>query len=619
MRYPYFFCTRPAAGTAFFLLAILPGISNAAEPSETSNPMSMYFDDSQMVEVATRAPKPLRQVAENVSIVTAEEIAAMNVHSVAEILKYVSGVFVLPESQDIGGQSSLQIHNSDYEHVLVLLDGMRWSFIDSEFNETNAIPVAIIDRIEVIKGAASSTWGSALGGVINIITKGTGKSIVPQGTLTATYGERNTQTYNGEVYGKVKKIGYYLHAGSLSSDGLVNDDYGRSRSFETFYGKLAADLPSNAVLTATMGRFDPYYMKISEILWGERYAINEDDFFYTLNLDGEARKNLNYHLSYQDFKREYNHPWNQRDHSLRSVMGHLNWRLDDNNVVFGTEHHRNFYEDTGSTDRIYDEFWAVYANDTIAWGKWSFTPGLRFDQNLNADDMVSPSFGITYRLTENNLVRAGVSSGFRRPPSAVLTYSTTLQPSKSWTYQAGIESTSVPFLKLKTTLFQDREKDSWSWDSAIPTVYGGAFVNTGKVRHTGFELEAETAKWQNFSVLANYTMTYTDYFDSIVDWNDHRFENDVQEVTNLVFKYDSPEITGRFSGHYTWLNTNRADATEKYDTIVWDLTLTKRLVFNQLDYDLFCTGHNIFNGAQYYDYTYRNADRWLEAGIRLHF
>ncbi len=607
--------------TAAALLCCLP----VAQPPQAAqaadaDPLAMYFDDSQMVEVATRAAKPLTQVAENVTIISATEIAAMHAHSVAEVLKYTAGVLVSPESEDIGGQSNLYIHNSDFEQVTVLLDGMRWSFIDSEFNETNAIPVAIIDRIEVIKGAASSTWGSALGGVINIITKGTGKSILPEGSLTATRGEHNTSTYNGEASGKVGRVGYFLHAGSLDTDGLVSDDYGRSRDFETFFGKFsAADLPFRSTLTASIGRFAPDYMKTSQLFWGEKYWMSEEDTFYTLALDGSPRESLSYHLSVQDFDRQFDHPWNQRSHSLNSVMGHVNWRIGDNNVVFGSEHHRNYYQDEGIANRIFDEFWGVYINDTIGWGDWSVTPGLRYDKNHGADDMVSPSLGMTYRLSEQNLLRAGVSSGFRRPNSNILIDSPDLQPAKAWTTQLGLESTSIPNLRTKVTLFQHRERDSWTWDSTLPSIYGGQFISTGKAERQGFELEAETAKWHDLSLTANHTYTHTDYYDSITNWNGDVFENDVEQMSNLICKYDSPFIQGRLGGHYVWLDQRHADDSGKYSTIIWDLTVTKPLVFRELTYDLFFVAHNLFDGSQYYDETYKNAGRWLELGITLHF
>ncbi|MBA3007863.1 MAG: TonB-dependent receptor [Desulfocapsa sp.] len=606
----------PLAAT---LLCCLP-VAQAAQAAD-ADPLAMYFDDSQMVEVATRAAKPLTQVAENVTIISAAEIAAMHAHSVAEVLKYTAGLLVIPEGEDIGAPSSLYIHNSDYEQVTVLLNGMRWSFIDSEYNETNAIPVAIIDRIEVIKGATSSTWGSALGGVINIVTKGTGKSILPTGSLSATHGEHNTSTYNGEAAGKMGRFGYFLHAGSLNTDGLVNDDYGRSRDFETFFGKFsAADLPFRSTLTASVGRFAPDYMKMSQLYWGEKFWTSEKDTFYTLALDSSPRESLSYHLSVQNFDREYDHPWNQRSHSLTSVMGHINWRAGDNNVVFGSEHHRNYYEDAGDPNRVYDEFLGVYVNDTVVWGKFAITPGLRYDQNLNADDLLSPSLGMTYRLSEQNLLRAGASSGFRRPPSSTLAYSPGLKPSKAWTTQLGLESTSVPNLQTKVTLFQHRERDSWTWDSTLPSDWGGQYVNTGKAVRQGFELEAETIKWHDLSLLANHTYTHTDYKDSIADWNGNIFENDAEQMSNLICKYDSPFIQARLGGHYIWLDQrHEPDDSGDYSTIIWDLTVTKPLVFRELTYDLFFVAHNLFDGSQYNVELEKNAGRWLELGITLHF
>src|SRR3989339_148008 len=618
MLRPIFFVSRTSAGTAFFLLALLPGLSSGAERG-ASAPMTMYFDDSQLVEVATRAPKPMSQVAENVSLVTAAEIEALRAHTVADVLRYVAGMFIMSTTRDPGGPSSLHVHNSDYEHVTVLLDGMRWSFIDSEFNETNAIPVSIIERIEIIKGAASSTWGSSLGGVINIITKGTGKNLRPEGSLTAVYGEGNTQAYNGEVAGKIKKIGYYFHAGGLNSDGLVSEDFDRSRDFETFYGKLSADLPFASTLTASMGRFNPYYVQSSRNFWGERFYTEEDDQFQILSLDGAPGENSNYHLSYQNFAREYRHPWMSREASLRSVEGYFNWKNASNSLVVGGEHHRNYYEDKGVPDRIFDEFWAFFINDPINFGKWALTPGLRYDQNLNADDMLSPSLGLTWQLSSNNLLRLGVARGFRRPPSALLTYSTTLQPSKAWSYQVGLENTSLPFLRMKSTLFQNREKDSWSWDSSVPTHFWGAYVNTGKTTHTGLELEAETAKWNNLSAALNYTYTYTDYYDSMTDWYGNRFENDDQQVANLLLKYDSDLYSGRLGAHYFWAEQRRNAITHKYDTIIWDMTMSRHFRFQEIGYDLFFSVNNLFSGSQYTDYDFQTAGRWMKAGVTVRF
>ncbi|MBA4395604.1 MAG: TonB-dependent receptor, partial [Desulfobacca sp.] len=143
--------------------------------------LRLFYKEKDLVVSATRHPKPISQVAENITVVTAKEIEEMNAHTVAEVLNRIPGLFVV-FSQGIGSFGStslLQIQGSEERHVLVQVDGITWNFLNSGAAETNSIPVGIIERIEVIKGPASSAWGSALGGVVNIITKPAGTAARP--------------------------------------------------------------------------------------------------------------------------------------------------------------------------------------------------------------------------------------------------------------------------------------------------------------------------------------------------------------------------------------------------------------------------------------------------------
>ena len=121
----------------------------------------------------------------NVDTITAEDIEKHHYVSVADAIKRLPGV----EVQDVGykafeyGYSKYQPSvtiNGD-SRVLILLDGKRItneanSSISGEHNKSQIfalIPPQNIERIEVIKGAAAMAYGSdAVGGVINIITKG---------------------------------------------------------------------------------------------------------------------------------------------------------------------------------------------------------------------------------------------------------------------------------------------------------------------------------------------------------------------------------------------------------------------------------------------------------------
>jgi vitamin B12 transporter len=113
--------------------------SIAAEPEEmqletdsvTVRELLLYYDLEDLINVAYRRPTKLRYVAENISIITAEEIRAMNAHSVAEVLNTVPGVRVGFRGGNFGGSAALAIQESSYEHVLLLLDGVRLNDVDA--------------------------------------------------------------------------------------------------------------------------------------------------------------------------------------------------------------------------------------------------------------------------------------------------------------------------------------------------------------------------------------------------------------------------------------------------------------------------------------------------------
>ena len=148
----------------------------------------------------------------------------------------------------------MQIHASDYEHVLLLLDGVRLNDIDAGFPESTGIPVQIIDRIVVVKGPASSAWGSALGGVINIVTKKAGNNRRLTGTLYSSYGEGPSMEYRADAAWSAARFGHYLYGGYMDSDGLLDDRYFTSKSF---YGKTTADLVGDISLTFAAGYWYP--------------------------------------------------------------------------------------------------------------------------------------------------------------------------------------------------------------------------------------------------------------------------------------------------------------------------------------------------------------------------
>ncbi|MFH1216292.1 MAG: TonB-dependent receptor [Pseudomonadota bacterium] len=616
MRKKFAVAAVTAALTTGFAAPILA--QEQAAQDENAQMMDLYFDQNETVETATRAPKPLSEVAENVTIITAAEIERMNAHNVDEVLNRASGLFMSFNGQDFNGIAGFFVHDSNLEHVLILVDGIRWNEAYAGFPKTYNIPVEIISRIEIIKGPGSSTWGSSLGGVVNIITKKAGASQRPTGSISASYGKADSSEVNGTVAGKTGPASYFLAASSQDSDGLMGN-----RFFErdSIYAKVAFDLPKSSSLTLTSGYNEPKMCLSEYVDLGVRVEEQDRNFWFTANLDAPLSENLGlnvnayrkkektiqpyYTLSDDNFLFEYtNDLWTNGFSAL------LNGRFVNHKVVLGTDYDRSESDFIGTVN--HDETWGIFANDTVSFGDFSIIPGLRYDQfALTDDSMVSPSLGATWLFTPTTLFRAVVAKGFRRPYISDGASNPDLEPETITSSQLGVETTACPMARFKLSLFEHQVRDLWYYgpDTSWLT------VNRGDGKRYGYELEAATEPWNNLSAQASFTWVYTQYDDNLK-------ESDDQYTGKVTFLYDNPDlITAELFGIYTWWrNDPSRELDGDYDTMVWDLSASKRISTGpSTAVTLFATAHNLFDGRYYWHSWFENPHRWVEAGVKFHF
>ena len=127
------------------------------------------------VRVTSRAPAPSAQTR-SVEVITHDQLAARAGRSLAERLGFALGVDVGERSP---AQADLAIRGSTFNQVVVLVDGVRVSDVQSGHYALDlAVPMAMIERVEILRGSGAALYGSdAVGGVINIVTRtGTGGS-----------------------------------------------------------------------------------------------------------------------------------------------------------------------------------------------------------------------------------------------------------------------------------------------------------------------------------------------------------------------------------------------------------------------------------------------------------
>jgi vitamin B12 transporter len=625
---------------SLFLLSDLAAAQQAddtavevAAADSANQDLLLFWEEKELyVQTATRTAKPISQVAENMEVVTAKDILDMNARNVAEVLRRVPGLFVELNTSDFGTASSLRIQGSYERHVTVLVDGVAWNFLSGGNAEVGSIPVQIIDRIEIVKGAASSTWGSALGGVINIITKGAGDSSRPKGMLSASYGEKNSQDYNAEVYGKGGPIAYYLYAGRQDSDGLLNDrDYQRS----SFYAKLTATPAHNLDLLFTIGYGDPDFNNGNAIKRGR--LLNPRTSLDTLMLTGTLDYRISPELAFKAGAYSFDQKLDTSTSQLpnrnvlqrfvfdeQTVGGNLKlvYTSGMHTAVLGSDISYGSLDQTSTitpnsfvTNPAMNK-WAIFANDTIVLQKLAITPGVRFDHNNVSGSFVSPSLGLTYELGEHAIARASAARGFTTPPLSSVTGggvgalpNPKLTAEEGWSYQVGLESAAMDYLNLKANFFRHDVKNEIPNDVDPVTQ---TFINHGSIVRQGYELQAESAPVFNVSLKAAHAFVHIDA--------DSQPAPTVNYSYLIGIKYDDRKsIVAQLFGTYVWWNLPAANGA-KYDNFIWDLNLSKKFAVCQAStIDVFANVHNLFNASQYTLSVYPNPGRWVEGGLRFNF
>jgi vitamin B12 transporter len=144
------------------------------------------FELEDIVVTAGLQPISITDVASSITVISREEIEQKQVLYLSELLRDVPG-FAVSQAGGAGSQTQVRVRGAEANHLLVLIDGVRAN--DPSANDEFQYQFALtsnIERIEIIRGPQSATWGSdAVAGVINIIRKKTVDSHFLSGNVEA--------------------------------------------------------------------------------------------------------------------------------------------------------------------------------------------------------------------------------------------------------------------------------------------------------------------------------------------------------------------------------------------------------------------------------------------------
>ena len=184
----YFYVSQENYKGDFFKISLKKDIKNYS----FSLCKNKEIEIEEVIVTATKVQKNLKNVPITVQVVTAEEIRKSEATNFQSFLETeFSGINFTYH----GGSPNINIMGFNGKYVLFLMDGERMAGEAFDNIDYDRIDLDNIERIEIIKGAASSLYGSnAIGGVINIISKNPHKAL--QTNVGYLYDQNNEQKYN---------------------------------------------------------------------------------------------------------------------------------------------------------------------------------------------------------------------------------------------------------------------------------------------------------------------------------------------------------------------------------------------------------------------------------------
>jgi len=581
------------------------------------------YELEEVVVTATRMETSIQDVAANITVITKSDIEKMPVASVADILKNIPGVYA-EFNGGLGSNATIRIQGSEIRHVAVYQDGVPLNQLANPLTDLSYIPVESIDRVEVYKGAASSVWGSSLGGVVNIITQRPDKEKVFAADIKSSYGEFGTVKNRGTFSGTIDRFSYLFSYTGEKSAGFINfTEYDQ----EAVYAKAGYNIDDKSRITFTLsydeGRAeDPMLSKPD--YWNDnnqrrRYqklafetSINEN-IFLTIegrhhSFDALVNRNFSDHRElFNDYKDE-----------ILGGSARIIYRIRDLNTInIGFDGDWGEYDWINYARKYKTGNWAVYANDTYTMGDFTLNIGIRNDDNKDFGSAISPSGGMVYHFPGHDaLVRFQVARGFSAPPPSQIhdpVYGNKdLKPEIAVNYQAGTELNLLKFLKFEINLFRSNVKDLIQYrvisaDNVKP-------LNIGKATRTGVE-GALSARF-DFGLDLSFGYSFTKV-------RDEEINEQIMDIPETMYKvssiYSYKWMTHSLMGNYMDYNSSYPETRDK--VFVFDYLVNIRLPLPEKygKTTLFGAGYNIFNTRSIYRYVWPKPGRWIEAGVRFEF
>ncbi|MFC7446222.1 TonB-dependent receptor plug domain-containing protein [Mesoflavibacter profundi] len=550
---------------------------------------------------STRIDLPFEENSRTITVISSTDIKNSAATNVADVLQQFAGVDIRRRGT-AGSQADLYIRGGGFDQTLLLIDGIKMDDAQTGHHTMNAaLPLEVIERIEIIKGPAARVFGqNAFTGAINIVTKNSLKNTVSAKLEAGSFGQFNAGVTVGA---DLETSSHIVHIDKMTSEGYrYNTDYDNSNYFvKSVFNKKKKAIEMIATFQERKFGANGFYARESAI---DQYEETQNSLlafstqFKTENLTIKPR--VYWKRNQDEYIYIRNNPTVYRNLHITDKIGtEVNASYTSNLGVtgFGVDVSKVYIRSNNLGNRqrfmstLFLEHQFKLFNNVV-----DVTPGVAVTYFSDFKFYAFPGLDLGVKVTNNLKAYGNIGYTYRIPTYTDLFYNDpstegneNLEPEKAFAQEIGLKYNSSKFSASAAVYNRDSEN---LIDFIKPTVDAPKFIasNIAKVNTKGFEVEAN----YNFNI-NNYKQTFAVAYnfleDNIIDQNK---ELSRYSLNTLKHHFTSRLSTQLFKNITQNIVYKHAERTTGQSYNVWDASLEARLK----QFTLTATASNIFN-AEY--------------------
>ncbi len=474
-----------------------------------------------VITAARTEQKMSELIGSNLILVTADDIRRSGAATLGEVLSMQPGI-QFDRDGGPGAPESVFIRGGNSSHTLLLIDGVRANSATTGAGAFQAIPLSLIERVEILSGAQSAMYGAdAVSGVVNIITK---KGNADGYYFDAGLGNLRTQDIKFGAVKKVEKITFMFDLSDKKSGGINQHSRDQSGYNADRDGYRLQTLSTKGIYAIENGEVGVSFSESRLNSQFDSYAMDSSYNYYSANLDWRNKQKINASsiwldkrfneiiktkISIANYSDEvtttpsstYPNPFDLFKTTNQQINLQNDIKFGALSSIIGIEHLNQVLDTTGSYSQKERSISSQYLGVMYSEKENQLQANLRRDDNNQFGERITHSLAYAYRVTNTSKFYASKGTAFKAPSFNDLYFpyapgvgggNANLKPETAKNYELGFSYGTLNS-NASITRFVSKISNLIQWSETDPINYPYEYfpANVGQAKVSGYELKAK--------------------------------------------------------------------------------------------------------------------------------